>query len=73
MKQVEAHEWAMQFQAITLMIFIDCGLVEALVEIVKTGHTSSSDLAFTLLADILTICAKRLPPSYNETVQVRIY
>ena len=73
MKQVEAHQWAVQFQATTLMIFIDCGIVEALVVIVKTGHPSSGDLAFTLLADILTICAKRLPPSYNDNVQVIYY
>lgn len=70
MKTIEKHEWAIQFQGICLMVFIDAGIVEALVDIVQEGSPSSSELCFTLLADILTICAKRLPNSYNEKVQV---
>ena len=70
MKQVEAHEWAVQFQAITLMISIECGILEALIAIIKLGNPTSSEYAFTLLADILTICARRLPQSYNQNVQV---
>lgn len=51
------------------MMFMDCNLIESLVDIVINGVTSSSDLAFHLLADILTISAKRLPFSYNDSVQ----
>ncbi|KAJ3274333.1 hypothetical protein HDV01_003177 [Terramyces sp. JEL0728] len=61
--------WLRQFKGMRLMVFIECGLIEALIGIVQQGEATSRTLTITLLSDILTTCARELPRSYNEKVQ----
>ncbi|KAJ3346906.1 hypothetical protein HDU91_006928, partial [Kappamyces sp. JEL0680] len=76
-KEINQYEWAVQFQGICLMVFVDAGLIEvsgtglqqALVDIVLKGDLASIELALNLLSEILVICAKVLPDSYNDRVQ----
>jgi hypothetical protein len=64
-----AAPWKIQFSAIRLMLFVDAGVVEAIVEIAKEGELSTCNVIFPLLSDILTMCALYLPREYNDRVQ----
>jgi hypothetical protein len=61
--------WKIQFHAIRLMLFIDAGMVEAIVDIAKEGETATCNVIFPLLSDILTMCALYLSQEYNDRVQ----
>jgi Rapamycin-insensitive companion of mTOR, N-term len=52
----------------TLMIFIDCGIVEQLIEVIKPKNKSLSDKAYMLLTWILKFSAQKLPKHYSEKV-----
>jgi rapamycin-insensitive companion of mTOR len=61
--------WILQFSCLRLMLFVDAGLVEALVQAATGGEASTCELIFPLLSDILTMCARYLPKEYNDRVQ----
>ncbi|KAH6586295.1 hypothetical protein BASA50_000759 [Batrachochytrium salamandrivorans] len=66
---VETIHLVSHFRAILLMVFINAGLIEALIELTQDENKSISTSSITLLSCILETCSTKLPVKFSSRVQ----